>query len=161
MTRLLPFPAASVGFFLIWLLLNQSLSPGHLILAALFAVAGGWLLARLDAPPLRLRRLDAALILIGRVAADILRSNINVTRLILMPRPGRRNGFVRLHLQLRSPYAVTALACILTATPGTSWVSFDPTDGEMLMHILDLTDDDDWGAIVKRRYEKLLMEIFE
>lgn len=161
MTRLFPYPAASIGFFLVWLLLNQSVSPGHIILAAFFAVTGGWLLVRLDAPPLRVRRLRAALVLIKRVVADIVRSNINVTRVILMPRPERRNGFVRLHLQLRSPYAVTALACILTAAPGTAWVSFDPTDGEMLMHVLDLTDDDDWGAIVKQRYEKLLMEIFE
>jgi multicomponent K+:H+ antiporter subunit E len=30
----------------------------------------------------------------------------------------------------------------------------------MLLHVLDLTDGDDWVRIVKGRYERRLMEIF-
>ena len=39
MKRLLPTPMLSVALFVMWLLLNQSLSAGHLLLALVFAVA--------------------------------------------------------------------------------------------------------------------------
>ena len=38
MKRLLPTPMLSVALFVMWLLLNQSLSPGHLLLALVFAL---------------------------------------------------------------------------------------------------------------------------
>lgn len=31
----------------------------------------------------------------------------------------------------------------------------------MLLHVLDLIDEDEWRRIIKERYEKRLMEIFE
>ena len=53
------------------------------------------------------------------------------------------------------------LAIILTATPGTIWVNYNPASGVLVLHVLDLIDDQDWAKIVKQRYERLLMEIFE
>jgi multicomponent K+:H+ antiporter subunit E len=52
------------------------------------------------------------------------------------------------------------LACILTATPGTAWVEFDSKDGWLLLHVLDLIDQETWVDIVKNRYEQPLLEIF-
>jgi multicomponent K+:H+ antiporter subunit E len=62
---------------------------------------------------------------------------------------------------MRDPYGLTALACIITATPGTVWVEYDSAEGTMLLHVLDLVDEDDWVRTVKDRYERRLMEIFE
>jgi multicomponent K+:H+ antiporter subunit E len=56
---------------------------------------------------------------------------------------------------------LAALACIITATPGTLWVEYDSADNTMLLHVLDLIDDEEWVRIIKGRYEKRLMEIFE
>jgi multicomponent K+:H+ antiporter subunit E len=160
-TRWLPFPVASLLLAATWLLLNQSLSPGHLLLAAVFALFGPALLKLLDVPAVHLRRPLAIARLLGSFIADVLRSNRNVVRLILRDHPERRAGLVRIPLRMRSPYGLTALACIITATPGTIWVSYDPDDALLLIHVLDLADDDDWAAIIKGRYERLLMEIFE
>jgi multicomponent K+:H+ antiporter subunit E len=68
---------------------------------------------------------------------------------------------VRLPLTVRSPYSLAALACIITAAPGTSWVAYNPETNVLVIHVLDLNDDDDWGEIIKTRYERLLTEIFE
>ena len=73
----------------------------------------------------------------------------------------RRSGVVRVPLAMRSPHGLAALACILTATPGTVWVDYDSTDGTMLLHVLDLIDEDAWVRIVKDRWERRLMDIFE
>lgn len=161
MTRWLPSPIGSLTLLALWLLLNQSVSPGHLLLGCIFAVLGPLILRLLDAPALTIHRPRSILRLAGAVLADVAQSNINVARIILRDKPGRTPGFAHIPLQLRSPYGLAALACIITATPGTSWVSHDPADGTLVIHVLDLTADDDWAAIIKGRYERLLLEIFE
>ena len=62
---------------------------------------------------------------------------------------------------MRDPYGLAALACIITATPGTLWVKYNSADNTMLLHVLDLIDEEEWVRIIKGRYEKRLMEIFE
>jgi multicomponent K+:H+ antiporter subunit E len=148
--------------FVLWLLLNQSISPGHVLLAAAAALVGGWMLAALDLPQARLRRPAAMLRLTGRVVADIVRSNIAVGRIILGWRgPGRRPGLIDIPLQLRDPYGLAVLACIITSTPGTLWVGFDAASGILTIHVLDLVDEHAWIDTIKIRYERMLMEIFE
>lgn len=163
MTRLLPFPLLALALFLTWLLLVGGAAPRSLLLAALLAVAGSWVLASLLLPPARLRRLAAIPPLAMMVLAEVVRSNNAVARIILRPagERARRSGFVRIPLDMRNPYGLAALACILTATPGTVWVEYDQTDGTMLMHVLDLIDEEAWVRIVKDRWESRLMEIFE
>ncbi|MBS7701806.1 Na+/H+ antiporter subunit E [Chelatococcus asaccharovorans] len=161
MRRLLPYPPISLLLLVMWLILNQSVSPGQVLIGGICALLGPLVLTRLDVPQLTIRKPWAILRLLGRMAVDIVRSNKNVARLILKPKLERRAGFVAIPLAIRSPYGHAALACILTATPGTAWVSLDPADGTLIIHVLDLYDEDDWGAIVKTRYEELLMEIFE
>jgi multicomponent K+:H+ antiporter subunit E len=115
---------------------------------------------RLDAPALVFKRLWLIVRLFLDVAADMARSNFRVARLILKEKRERTPGFVRIELSVRSPYSVAVLACIITATPGTSWVVYEPAGNVLVIHVLDLVDGDDWGDIIKVRYEGLLKEIF-
>jgi len=160
MTRLLPFPLVSAGLLGLWLLLNQALSLGQILLGCMLALAGGWALAVLQLPKARVRRVGAILRLSSLVLADIIRSNIAVGRIVLgLGDKQRISGFVNIPLDLRHVYGLAALACIITATPGTLWVSFD---GEVLtIHVLDLIDESEWIRTIKNRYERRLLEIFE
>ena len=56
---------------------------------------------------------------------------------------------------------LAALACIVTATPGTVWVEYDSMRGTMLLHVLDLVDEKAWVRTIKNKWERRLMEIFE
>jgi multicomponent K+:H+ antiporter subunit E len=67
---------------------------------------------------------------------------------------------VEIPLELRNPYGLAALACIITSTPGTIWVDFDEARGLLTIHVLDLTDRDDVVNAIKGRYERRLLEIF-
>ena len=160
MTRLLPFPLVSAGLLGLWLLLNQALSLGQILLGCMLALAGGWALAVLQLPKARVRRVGAILRLSSLVLADIIRSNIAVGRIVLgLGDKQRISGFVNIPLDLRHAYGLAALACIITATPGTLWVSFD---GEVLtIHVLDLIDESEWIRTIKNRYERRLLEIIE
>jgi len=163
MIRFLPFPLMSLALLALWLLLVGSTKPASLLMGALLALAGGFALALLAPPRARLRRLRPIPGLLRDIAIEILRSNNAVARIILRrERDGiRQSGFVTIPLTMRNPYGLAALACILTATPGTVWVDYDAKDGTMLLHVLDLLDPEDWVRIVKHRWEARLMEIFE
>jgi multicomponent K+:H+ antiporter subunit E len=162
MTRLLPFPFVSFGLLLLWLLLNQTASLGQFVIGCVIALVGGWILTTLQLPRARVRRPSALLRLLGLVSVDIIRSNVAVGRIILgLGRRQRTSGFVNIPLELRNPYGLALLACIITSTPGTLWANFDRQKGLLVIHVLDLIDEDDWIRTIKDRYERRLLEIFE
>lgn len=162
MRRWLPFPLLSVALAITWLLLNESLAAGHILLGLVFGLGGGLLLARLQAPRGRLRRPAAAVELVLLVLEDIVRSNIAVAGIVLSPATRQRvAGFLSMPLELRHPGGLAVLACIITATPGTSWARYDAARNIVTIHVLDLADEEEWIRTFKQRYERRLREIFE
>ena len=161
MTRLIPSPLASASLLALWLLLNQSLSLGNIVLGGGIALVGGWALVALEPPQARPRRLGAIVRLAAVVVVDIVRSNIAVAAIILgLGRRRRTSGFVEIPLELRHPYGLAALACIITSTPGTAWVDFNEARGSLTIHVLDLVDEPELVRTIKWRYERRLLEIF-
>jgi multicomponent K+:H+ antiporter subunit E len=162
MRRWLPFPLLTAALLVLWLLLNQSVAPATVVLGGVLALGASWALTALEPPKARFRRPRAAVRLALVALAEIVRSNNAVARIILHPgKGGRKSGFVRIPLDTRNPYSLAALACIITATPGTIWVEYDSADDTVLLHVLDLIDEEQWVKIIKERYERRLMEIFE
>jgi multicomponent K+:H+ antiporter subunit E len=147
----------------LWLILNESFAPGHLLLGAMLALVGVAVYSRLQPAVNRVRnRPLAAVELFGLVIADIVRSNVAVARIVLGLGAGRRTaGFLSLPLELRHPGGLAVVACIITATPGTSWVRYDRAAGVVTIHVLDLVDEQAWVRLFKQRYERRLLEIFE
>jgi multicomponent K+:H+ antiporter subunit E len=162
MRLLLPFPVLSACLLAMWLLLNQSISVGHVLLGAFLAVLGGWTMLALQPDGARVRRPGAMIRLFFLVLIDIIRSNVAVAQIILGPRHRKINsGFVNIPLDLRDRHGLAVLACIITSTPGTLWVNFNPANGILMIHVLDLIDESVWMTTIKGRYERLLLEIFE
>lgn len=162
MTRILPYPALSVALLLMWVLLQGSIDPATLLSGAALAVAAPWTLTALEMPPLNLRQPGAIVRLVFVVLYDVVRSNFAVARIIYSGNRARRSsGFVSIPLDMRNRYGQAILAAIITCTPGTLWVQYDSRRNRLLMHIFDLVDPKDWPALIKGRYERLLMEIFE
>jgi multicomponent K+:H+ antiporter subunit E len=162
MRRLIPFPLLWALLVAMWLLLNGTLAPGHLMLGALLALGAVHAYARLESSQPRLRRPMLIVRLAALVLTDIVRSNIAVARIVLhLGIRNRRAGFVRIPLELRDPVGLAALACIITATPGTAWARYEPARGLLTIHVLDLSDDDAWVRTIKERYEERLLEILK
>lgn len=162
MKRLLPAPLLSAALFVLWLLLNRSTSPGHLLLAALLAWLIPLLTRGLRPLPVRIRRPGTVLRLALAVMADAVASNLAVARLLLSPGRQRHGAaFVQIPLDLRDPNALAVLAMIVCITPGTAWAELS-LDGSLLMlHALEVDDPQTIIDHVKQRYERPLMEIFE
>ncbi|TAL74254.1 MAG: Na+/H+ antiporter subunit E [Rhodanobacter sp.] len=161
MRRLLPHPWMAALLLVVWLLLRHSLAPGTWVAGGLLAWILAWTYGRLAPPPARVRHLPTLLRLFARVAADIVRSNFAVARLVLGRRRRVHAGFVAIPLALTDPHGLALLACIITSTPGTIWVEHDPQRSVLLIHVLDLVDETVWVEAIKRRYEQPLLRVFQ
>ncbi|ACP26714.1 pH adaption potassium efflux system protein [Sinorhizobium fredii NGR234] len=156
-----PYPLFSIALFLMWLLLNQSVAPGSILVGVLLSTILAWVMVKLQPAQSRLRRLGLMAGFVLTVVADIVRSNVAVAGIILRARRRPANtGFMTVDVDLENENALALLACILTATPGTAWLEYDRRRKSLLLHVLDIENEDLWRRTVKR-YEAGLKEILE
>ncbi|MET3925665.1 Na+/H+ antiporter subunit E [Devosia sp. 2618] len=162
MSRILPYPLLALSLLIMWLLLQQSFSVGNILLGSVLAVLASRAMAALRPDPVKIRKPLKMVQLFAIVVADVVRSNIAVAQIILQGRKREQtSGFLTLPLELRDKSALAILACILTATPGSAWLEYDTRRNTVLIHVLDLVDEQAWIDTIKNRYEKLLLEIFQ
>jgi multicomponent K+:H+ antiporter subunit E len=162
MNRLFPAPLLSVALFGLWLLLNLSISPGNLLLAAALGVLAPLLMAPLRPQHAHVRRPLTIVRLIGRVGIDVIKSNLLVARDVL--RAGKRaphSAFVHIPLDLRDAHGLAALSMITTVVPGTVWSELALDRSVLLLHVFDLQDEAAFIQHFKDTYERPLMEIFQ
>lgn len=146
----------------LWLLLNDTLAPEHIILGGILAI-----ILSLLAPILRPirshpKRPITAIKLIIKVAIDISISNYNVGLLIVKgKRANNTPGFVNIPLKITDPHGLAALSCIITFTPGTVWAGHDDEKNIMTLHVLDIQDEAALIEHIQKYYEQPLLEIFQ
>jgi multicomponent K+:H+ antiporter subunit E len=161
MSRLLPQPLVSLVLFLVWLGLNNTVHPAHLLLGAALAIGIPLWTQRVPHEPGRPYAFVTAAILGCVVLYDIIKSNIDVARLILGPEARIKPSFVWVPLDIQDPYGRVALAGIITMTPGTLSADFSDDEQYLLVHAFNVDDPAALAADIKSRYETPLMEIFE
>ena len=161
MTRLLPHPLLSMTMLVLWLLLVNDLSAGHLLLGALL----GWLVplytARFWPERVHVRRPLVLLRFVAVVLYDIAVANVTVARLILGPAERMRPAFLVMPLTLRSDVAISLLANTISLTPGTVSTFLSADRRCLVIHSLHTTAPDELVATIRRRYEQPLKEILE
>jgi multicomponent K+:H+ antiporter subunit E len=163
MKRWLPHPVVSLLLCGLWLLLNQTFYPGHVLLGALLGIAAPLLTRHLN--PLgypRMRAPVVALRLLGFASVEVVRSCFNVSRVILFADYANlKSEFIRVPLTMRDEYGLAALSCLINMTPGTVWTEIQPDTHELVLHVFDLHDAAWWVDTIQTRYEQPLIEIFE
>lgn len=157
----LPQPLISLLLLCIWLLLNQSLSPAHLLLGVVIAWGVPLWVQPLMPHKVRIHKPWVLLRLLGWALVEIIRSAIVVSRLILFKNSSNvHSEFISIPLDMHDPHGLALLSCLINTTPGTVWVELTE-DHELLLHVFDLQDKDWWVNTIKTRYEQPLMEVFE
>ncbi len=163
MKRWLPSSLLSGMLLVLWLLLNQSLDPAHLLLGTVLAIVAP-LLVRTLMQPIGYPRLAKPVMLIrllGMALVEIVHSAITVSRLILFSKSdGLNSQFIKIPLDLRNPYGLALLSCLINSTPGTVWVEILPNPHELVLHVFDLHNEQWWVDTIKTRYEKPIIDIF-
>ncbi len=162
MKRLLPAPLLALALWALWLLLNQSLSAGNLLVGALLGFLAPIMFAPLRPLPARIRRPGMALKLFLLVGRDVVVSNLRVGWSVWRARHRPpRSAFVKIPLELRDAHGLAALSMICTVVPGTVWSELALDRSALLMHVFDLDDEAQFIEHFKTTYERPLMEIFQ
>ena len=160
MRHLLPAPLMSALLLAMWLMLNGTLHISHVALGLALAVVIPWLTEPMRSERAHLRR-PIAIVRLGLIVLyDIVISNIEVARRVLGPESRIKSAFIWVPLEVRSPHGITALAAIITLTPGTVSAELTEDQRHLLVHCFNLDDADQAIARIKARYEAPLMEIF-
>ncbi|GAB0110728.1 Na+/H+ antiporter subunit E [Pseudoalteromonas distincta] len=170
--RWLPTPFRSLFLFMVWLLLNNSVSVGHLVLATIFAILIPILSFSLREPQPLILKPGLALKQLLIVLYDIVVANLQVALLILGPSKNLRPAFIKVPIDLTHDMPITILASCVSLTPGTVSAEVypiaeslpegeEPTQRYLLIHVLDLKDEEALIKQIKQRYEAPLKEIFQ
>lgn len=159
--RLLPHPLLTPILALLWVLLVNSLSPGHILLGLLLGWSIPVFTLRFWPEQVRIHRPLTLLRLLGVVLYDVLVANFNVAYLVIRGPRHLAPGFVVVPLQLSSDLGISLLANAISLTPGTvsSWLS--PDRRTLVVHGLEVRDPQALVATIKARYEAPLLEVFE
>jgi multicomponent K+:H+ antiporter subunit E len=157
----LPHPLLTPILICFWLLLNNSLAPGQILLGLLLA----WVIPAYTQAywphEVPIKRPGRLLLFLGRFLVEILLANLAVARLILAGPRVLRPAFVVVPLRLRHELALSLLANIICLTPGTVSARLSKNRRELLVHALDCADPSALVAGIQQRFEAPLQEIFE
>lgn len=158
--RMLPYPFLSLCLLLVWPLLVNDFSLGHWLLGGVLAVVIPWLTRGLGGQPWRVRRPFGLLLFILRVFGDVVRANLQVSRLVVGPVERLQPAFVEVPVELEHDLAIFLLASAISLAPGTVAASLSADRRRLLVHALHSEDDQALIAEIKSRYEAPLKEIF-
>ena len=158
--KLFPMPFHSLLLFVVWLLLNNSISAGHTVLAIFFAVTIPLLVNSMRDEHPKILKPWLAIRYVLMVLKDILVANVEVALLIIGPIKKLKPGFVAIPINIDSDLGITILASTVSLTPGTVSAEVSKDKAWLYVHSLHLDDEAELIKSVKLRYEKPIKEIF-
>ena len=160
--RWLPHPLMTLMLIIVWLLLVNAISFGHIMLGILFGVAIPWFTNRFwperprIAKPVQLVRF-----FFGTFLRDIIVANLNVVRLILQSDISKlQPEFIAVPLDIADQMVISILASVISLTPGTVSAEITLDRRVLIVHGLDIPDRKAAVRTIKTRYEAPLKEIF-
>ena len=158
--KILPHPILSLILWLTWLLLNNTVAAGHIVLGLIFAILIPLFTAGFWPEKVRIKAPLTLLIFLGRVLWDIVVANLMVAKLIIGSNDKLKPAFFHIELDIKTPLGISFLANTISLTPGT--VSCDLTADRryLLVHALHAEDAAEIIKQIKQRYETPLIKVF-
>lgn len=125
------------AFFLLWMLLMQSMKPADLVVGALTCLGATWTSLALMPPASGCVRFGALLALLPHFLWESVLAGVEVARRALPPRMHLSPGFVTCPLAFPPGFARNTFATITSLLPGS--VPANEAEGELVYHCLDDT----------------------
>lgn len=158
--RFLPSLPLTLSITVFWLLMVSEVNAAQVTMALVLGLVIPLYATRIDREFARFGSLRPLPKLVVVLLWDILLCNIRVARQVLSREARIHSGFIWYPLEIGNIHGITALACCITLTPGTVTAALSDDRHYLLVHVLDLADEAQLVADIKRRYERPLMEIF-
>ena len=141
----LPHPILSFMLVIIWLLLNNTVAAGHIVLGRRVYIGSFFTLFKF----------------VIIVAYDIIVANLTVARQVMDSNDKLKPKFFNLPLDIKHPLAISTLASTISLTPGTVSCDLSEDKTYLIIHGLVIDDENETIKDIKKRYEAPLMEVFK
>src|SRR5690606_4213792 len=158
--RVLPSLPQSFTVLVFWLLMAEDFALANVLMALLLALVMPLIAARLEREFARMARPDVLLKLAGMLLWDLVKANITVARQVLGPERKLNPHFIWIPLELTNIHGISALAAVITLTPGTVAAALTEDRRHMLVHVLSTEDPQGMIEEIKQRYEVPLRKVF-
>lgn len=158
--RFLPSLPLTLAIIVFWLLMVSEINFAQFTMALALGLVIPLYATRIDREFARIGSLRPLPKLLLVLMWDILMCNVRVARQVLGREAKIHSGFIWYPLDIGNIHGISALACCITLTPGTVTAALSDDRRYLLVHVLDLDDEAQLVADIKRRYECPLMEIF-
>lgn len=153
--RWLPHPLLTLVLVWLWMALLTSFTLGGLIVGIIF---GMWIpiyTAHFWPQRPKIRRPWRVLSFLVIFLVDIVIANLQVAYWIVFRRADAlRSRWIAVPLDVVSPEAITVLAATITLTPGTVASDLSADGRTLLVHCLDVGDEEAMVQRIKSRYER-------
>jgi multicomponent K+:H+ antiporter subunit E len=159
-SKLIPHPILSLVLLIVWLLLNNTIAPGHIVLGSILAILVPWFTSSFWAERVYIHNYGVLFKFMIVVAYDIIIANIAVAKLILGSNKNLKPDFFTLPLDITHPLGISVLASTISLTPGTVSCDLSEDKSYLIVHALHLENKQEEIEQIKQRYETPLMEIF-
>ncbi|PJK13229.1 Na+/H+ antiporter subunit E [Lysobacteraceae bacterium NML120232] len=158
--RFLPSIPQSLTVFIFWLLLVDGVDVANVLMALLLAIVLPWISERLEREFARLGQLRHLPKLGLMLLWDIFKANVTVAKQVLGSNHRLHSQFVWVPLDLTNIHGISALASIITLTPGTLATELSEDRKYLLIHCLNVKNPEALIAEIKTRYEAPLKKVF-
>lgn len=159
--RFIPMPSHSFVLLVVWLMLNNTFSLGHILLGSVLGIVIPLLCASLRVPQPSIKKPFKLITYLFLVLKDIVVANIEVAFLVVGPMHKIKPGFVAVPLDLSGTLPITVLASTVTMTPGTVSAEISSDNKWLYVHVLSMPEDEkEIINLIKQRYESRVKEIF-
>lgn len=161
MKKILPHPILTLVLWLVWLLLNNTVAPGHMVLGAILAIIIPLLTSSFWPEKVCIKHPITLFKFVLVVIWDIMVANVIVAKLILGNRDNLQPKFLHIPLDIEHPLAIGLLANTISLTPGTVSCDLSEDRKTLLVHGLHEEDPEATVKEIKQRYEQPLKKVFE
>jgi|SRR5690625_837095 multicomponent Na+:H+ antiporter subunit E len=146
---------------LIWMLLQNSYSIVDFLVGYLIGIGILFIMRRFLLFDFYLRRVWAFIKLTIIFFRELILANIDMIRVILMPKLDIKPGIVAIPTKLETDLEITLLAALITLTPGTLSMDFSDNSSQIFVHAIDIDSREDTIRDILDSFEKAILEVTE
>ena len=159
--KLFPHPILTAVLIIIWLLLNNDFSMGHIVLGTILGVILPIFTSSFWPDRICMHKPWLFTKFLGVVLYDIITANLLVARWVVGSNQHLKPAFMELEVQVTSPLAISILASTISLTPGTVSCSLSEDKRRLLIHSLHVDNIEEALKTMHERYQKPLLEVLK
>jgi multicomponent Na+:H+ antiporter subunit E len=144
----------------IWTAATGPFTVANLLVGFLLGYLVLWLAYRAgDEPPGYFRRVRRLFAFAAYFVVELVRASLRVAHDVVTPKVHMRPGVIAIPLDAETDAEITALANVITLTPGTLSLDLSEDRRHLYIHAMFIEDADRLRDEIKRGFERQLLEV--